>query len=67
MIGAERYFPNRYFAPRYWPKAGAASNVAFEPPTAIFETGLHTNILKSGTQTTVLQSDLQTNVLKGKR
>lgn len=24
MIGAERYFPNRFFAPRYWPKVGAA-------------------------------------------
>ena len=22
MIGAGRYFPNRYFAPRYWPKVG---------------------------------------------
>lgn len=23
MIGADRYFPDRYFAPRYWPKHGA--------------------------------------------
>lgn len=22
MVGADRYFPNRYFAPRYWPKIG---------------------------------------------
>lgn len=24
MIGAARYYPVRYFAPRYWPKSGAA-------------------------------------------
>jgi hypothetical protein len=23
-----RYFPNRFFAPRYWPKIGAAQGVA---------------------------------------
>jgi hypothetical protein len=28
MIGAGRYWPRRYFAPRYWAKAGAVIIVA---------------------------------------
>lgn len=27
MIGARRYFAPRMFAPRYWPKTGAAAAV----------------------------------------
>ena len=28
MVGADRYFPSRYFAPRYWPKVGADAATA---------------------------------------
>lgn len=33
MIGSARYFPGRYFAPRYWPKLGA--EIVLHPPQAV--------------------------------